>query len=183
MALAPTLYDFDVTLSHVDRSFEQRLKLRPALHPSESRERLWLRVIAYCWLWDERIAFGPGLSEADSPDLVSTDLTGGLTQWIRVGKADPAKIRHAVRHHPAAKVAVLFESPSRMEAFLGAAQEQAIGQLSAVRLAAVDSALLAELAAEESRRTQLSLTIVGDHLYIDRGGRSLDGPLALRSAP
>jgi hypothetical protein len=46
-----------------------------------------------------------------------------------------------------------------------------------VGLAAVEPALLADLARVEERRTRLGLTVVGDHLYVERDGRSLDGPL------
>jgi hypothetical protein len=46
-----------------------------------------------------------------------------------------------------------------------------------VSLAAVAPAFLSTLAASEERRTRLSLTMVGDHLYVERDGRTFDGPL------
>jgi hypothetical protein len=64
-----------------------------------------------------------------------------------------------------------------MEAFVSEATAAALGRLSRVSLAAVDPAFLAELAANEERRTRLSLTIVGDHLYVERDGRAFDAPL------
>ena len=30
---------------------------------------VWLKVLAFCWLWEERLAFGPGLGDPDAPDL------------------------------------------------------------------------------------------------------------------
>src|SRR5512144_2903584 len=93
MALTATLYDFDIALSHVDRGVERRLQLKVARHPSETLDRVWLRVLAYAWLWEERLAFGPGLSDPDAPDLEATDLTGRRTLWVRVGRPDPVKLR------------------------------------------------------------------------------------------
>ena len=44
MAQAPVLYDFDIALSQVDRGLEQRVSVRTARHPSETLDRVWLRV-------------------------------------------------------------------------------------------------------------------------------------------
>ncbi|NMO14793.1 hypothetical protein HPC49_17295 [Pyxidicoccus fallax] len=124
MTLAPTLYDFQVALSHVDRSIDQpQLMVKLARHPSETMQRAWLRVLAFCWLWEERLAFGKGLAEPDAPDIECRDYTGLVTSWVRVGKADPVKVQRAVDQNPHARVTVMFESPQRMEAFLAEAQE------------------------------------------------------------
>ncbi len=176
MALAPTLYDFDVTLSHVDAGVDARFTLKAARHPSESLDRLWLRVLAWCWQWQEGIAFGPGLCDPDAPDLVARDLTGEETLRIRVGKPAPERVQREADRHPRARLAVLFESRQRLEAFAAAAREQGLSRLSRVALAAVDAPLLAALAAVDERRTRLTVTLVGDHLYVERAGRTMDGP-------
>jgi uncharacterized protein YaeQ len=177
MALAATLYDFQLTLSHVDRAIDQQLSFKVARHPSETLERVWLRVLAYCWQWDERLTFGPGLSDPDTPDLEARDYTGQVTRWIRVGKADPQKIQRAVDQNPHAKVAVLFEAPVRMQAFLAEAAVAKTSRVAKAELAAVDPELLSSLAAVDERRSKLTVTLVGDHFYLDRGGKSFDGPL------
>ena len=182
MALAPVLYDFDVTLSHVDRSLDQRLLIKAARHPSESMPRLWLRVLAYCWQWEERIGFGPGLAEPETPDLEVLDLTGERTLWIRVGKAEPGKIQRVADRNSGSRVLVLFDSPARLDAFVQAAREEEVRRLERVELVAVDPALLAALSESEERRWKLSLTIVGEHLYVETAGRSFDGPLSRGSA-
>ncbi len=76
-----------------------------------------------------------------------------------------------------AKVAVLFDAPRRMEAFVAEAEQQGLSRLSQAELAAVDPPLLAALAQREERRIRAELTLVGDHLYLSLGGESLDGPL------
>ncbi|HYI01019.1 YaeQ family protein [Hyalangium sp.] len=183
MALAPTLYDFQISLSHVDRSIDQpQLGIKVARHPSETLQRLWLRVIAYCWLWEERMTFGKGLGEPDAPDLECRDYTGLVTHWVRVGKADPLKLQRAVDQNPHAKVSVLFESVERLEAFIGEVREVKAARVAKAELAAVDAELLRALSAVDSRRVKLSLTFVGDHIYADCDGQHFDGPLT-RAAP
>lgn len=182
MTLAPTLYDFQISLSQVDRSIDQpQLGLKVARHPSETMQRLWLRLIAYCWLWEERMTFGPGLGEPDSPDLECRDYTGLVTHWVRVGKADPVKVQRAVDQNPHAKVSVLFESPERLEAFLTEAREAKTLRVAKAELAAVDAGLLRALSSFDSRRIKVSLTFVGDHVYAECNGQNFDGPLTRSS--
>ena len=177
MALAPTLHDFEVVLSHVERSLDAKLTVRTARHPSETMERVWLRLLAYCLFHEERLTFGPGLGEPEAPDLETRDLTGRLTRWIRVGKADPAKIQRVADQNADAAVAVLFESPAKLEAFLAEARGGSLSRMGDVELIAADPALLAALGALDGRRAKLSLTLVGDHAYFDVGGTVCDGPL------
>jgi uncharacterized protein YaeQ len=178
MTLVPTLHDFQIALSHVDRALDQpQLVLKVARHPSETVQRMWLRVLAFCWLWEERLAFGKGLGEPDSPDIECRDYTGLVTAWVRVGKADPVKVQRAVDQNPHAKVSVVFESPQRLEAFLTEAREAKALRVARAELAAIDAGLLQALSAFDSRRNKVSLTFVGDHIYAECEGQSFDGPI------
>lgn len=177
MAIAPTLFTLDVVLHHVDRQLEQELSLRVACHPSETRERMWLRVLAFAFWWEEALVFGPGLGEAEAPDVESKDPTGIQSGWYRVGKIEPAKLQRVVDQNGRAKVGVLFESPERMAAFLEEARAGGLSRVGKAELIAMDSALLKELGQSEQRRQKAELTIVGDHLYVQRDGESLEGPL------
>jgi uncharacterized protein YaeQ len=177
MAQAPALYDFDIALSHVDRGIEQRVSVRTARHPSETLDRVWLRVLSFCLFWEERLVFGPGLSDPDEPDLQAFDLTSQRTLWIRVGKPDPARVQKAADQNGRARIAVVFESPERMEAFVAQALEAKLSRLGRVELCAIDPALTAALAEVDARRAKISVTFVGDQFYVDRGGRTLEGAL------
>jgi len=177
MALQPTLHDFDIQLSHVDRGLDLRLQLKAARHPSESLERLWLRVLAYCLLHREGIAFGPGISEPEEPDLTAQDLTGQRVLWARVGRPEPARLQREADRNARAHVAAFFDSPARLAAFEEEARAQSLTRLGKVELMAVAPGLLAWLAAVEQRRAKLSVTVVSDHLYLERGGETADCPI------
>jgi uncharacterized protein YaeQ len=79
MALQATRYEYRITLSHVDRGRDVQETVLAARHPSETAEHLTLRVLAWCLLNEERVAFGPGLSDGEMADLWTHDLTGRLT--------------------------------------------------------------------------------------------------------
>jgi hypothetical protein len=82
-----------------------------------------------------------------------------------------------VNQNAGADVAVLFESPRRLEAFRAEAQEGGYARAAAADLAAVDPGLVKELGAREDRRIKASITLVADHLYVEVDGRTLDAPL------
>ena len=177
MALTAILYDFQIALSNVERKVEQELSFKLARHPSELMERVWLKVMAYCWLWEERLVFGPGLGDPDAPDLETRDYTNVVTRWVRVGKGDPAKIQKAVDQNGNGKVNVLFESEERQAAFLAEASAAKLNRLAKAEFAALDSDFLRELAVLEERRHKLTVTLSGDHFYVDTGKQTIDGPL------
>ncbi len=183
MALASTLYDFQIALSNVDRGIEEQLSFKIARHPSETMERVWLRVLAYCWLWEERLLFGPGLSDPDSPDLETRDYTNIVTRWVRVGGPDPLKVQRAVNQNGNAQVCVLFDSPERMQTFLAEAATEKLSRIAKAQLAAIDPTLLADLAAHDERRIKMVATVSGEHFYLDLDGTTYDGPITFAPAP
>jgi uncharacterized protein YaeQ len=177
MALPATLVHFDLRVVHADRGVEQALSFKIARHPSETAERMWLRVLAFAWKWREGLAFGPGLCEPEAPDLLASTPDGRASAVVRVGKPEPARVERDVNRNAGADVAVLFDSPRRLEAFLAEARAQGLARLGRAELAAVDPALLAALAAREERRFKGAITLVADHLYVEMGGAMLEAPL------
>jgi uncharacterized protein YaeQ len=177
MALPSTLHHFDLRVAHADVGLEAAVPLRVARHPSETIERLWLRVLACAWRWREGIALGPGLCEPDAPDVLARGLDGRTTLVVRVGKPEPQRVDRDVTANAGAEVAVLFESPRRMEAFVAEGRERGLARLAAVDLAAADPALVAALARWDERRVKVGFTFVADHVYVDVSGETLDGAL------
>lgn len=177
MALPSILHHLDLKLADADRGVDQALALKVARHPSETMERLWLRVLALAWQWREGIVFGPGLCEPDAPDVLANELDGRPALIVRVGRPDPERVARDVAQGGGAKVAVLFDGPRRMEAFVVQAEERGLARLEKAELAAVDPPLLAGLARREDRRLRCELTLAGDHVYLSVDGEHLDGPL------
>ena len=66
-----------------------------AQHPSETDERLMVRLLAFAMHADERLEFGRGLSDEDEPALWKRDYTGDVDLWIELGHPDESRIRKA----------------------------------------------------------------------------------------
>ena len=95
MALKSTVYKADLHIADMDRQYYQQHSLTLARHPSETEERLMVRLLAFVLHATERLEFGQGLSTDDEPDLWLKDLTGAIELWIDVGLPDERQIRKA----------------------------------------------------------------------------------------
>src|SRR5436853_4483687 len=95
MALKSTIFKAELQVSDLDRSHFATHALTIARHPSETDERMMVRLLAFAFNADERLEFGRGLSSEEEPDLVKRDLTGSIELWIDVGLPDEREIRKA----------------------------------------------------------------------------------------
>ncbi len=95
MALNSTTYRIELSISDMDRGYYATHTLTLARHPSETDERLMVRLLVFALRADERLLFGKGLSSDDEPDLWRKDLTGDILEWIELGQPDEQRIRKA----------------------------------------------------------------------------------------
>ncbi|RRJ85225.1 YaeQ family protein [Aestuariirhabdus litorea] len=97
MALKPTIYKVDLSLSDMDRHRYPQLRLTLALHPSETEERLLVRLLAFADCYAEGIEFTRGISQTDEPDVWQHSLSGEIEQWIEVGQPDAERVISSAR--------------------------------------------------------------------------------------
>ncbi len=95
MALKATIFKASVQISDTDRNYYQNHALTLARHPSETDERMMVRLLAFALHAHEALVFGKGLSSDDEPDLWHKDLTGAIRLWIDVGQPDEKRLRKA----------------------------------------------------------------------------------------
>ncbi|MBA4069226.1 YaeQ family protein [Acinetobacter lwoffii] len=95
MALKATIYKVDLNIADMDTHRYADYQLTMALHPSETIERLMVRILAYARYADEALEFTKDLFETDEPALWEKDLTGQLVKWIEVGSPDEDKVKKA----------------------------------------------------------------------------------------
>ena len=95
MALKSTIFKINLNVADMDRGYYADHALTVARHPSETSERMMVRVLAFALHASERLEFGKGISTDDEPALWEHDLTGRITEWIEVGLPDERVIRRA----------------------------------------------------------------------------------------
>ncbi len=100
MALKSTIYKAQLQIADMDRQVYADHALTLALHPSETEERLLIRLLAFALeapANDDRgaLQFARGLSDSDEPDLWQHDLSGQLVHWVEVGQPDERRLTRA----------------------------------------------------------------------------------------
>jgi uncharacterized protein YaeQ len=95
MALKATIYKADLQIADMDRNYYGSEVLTLARHPSETDERMMVRLLAFAIHACEGLTFTKGLFDVEEPDLWQKDLTGAIQLWIEVGQPDEKKLLKA----------------------------------------------------------------------------------------
>lgn len=97
VALKSTVVKAELQVSDMDRHYYGLHTLTVAQHPSETDERLMVRLLAFGLLANDEgnLAFGKGLSSDDEPDLWRKDLVGDIQLWVELGQPDEQRLRRA----------------------------------------------------------------------------------------
>lgn len=95
MALNATIIKADLQVADMDRHYYQSHNLTLAQHPSETAERLMVRLLVFALHASESLTFTKGLSTEEEPDLWQKSLTGDIELWIELGQPSEKRIRKA----------------------------------------------------------------------------------------
>ena len=95
MALKSTIFKAELQISDMDRNIYGDHSFTIARHPSETDERMMVRLLAFALHADEALVFGDSIGNEDEPSLWQKDMTGAIQVWIDVGQPDEKRIRKA----------------------------------------------------------------------------------------
>ncbi|MBN8738241.1 MAG: hypothetical protein BGP24_03595 [Lysobacterales bacterium 69-70] len=155
MALNATIHKIELQVSDMDRHYYATHALTLARHPSETEERLMLRVLAFALNADEALSFGKGLSDPDEPDLWRKDLTGAIAQWIELGQPDEQRLRQAAGRAADVKV----YSYGRAAPIWWDKSGAALSRQRRLKVVEIGAATCAALAAIAARKLELQCLI------------------------
>ena len=85
MAQKATIYKVELSVSDMDRHYYETHNLTVAKHPSETDERLMVRIPAFALNAHEQLEFTRGISTADEPDIWQKNLSGEHELWVLLG--------------------------------------------------------------------------------------------------
>jgi uncharacterized protein YaeQ len=171
MALRSTIFKANLQLADLDRPHFGDYSLTLARHPSETDERLMVRLLAFALYADPMLTFGKGLSNEDEAALAQTDPTGEISRWIEVGLPDETRLKKACNR--ARQVVVLAYGGKAVDVWWkqNAGLLSRFQNLTILQLGVQDSQILTNLA---DRNMKLSWTIQEGTIYL---GDEQIGPL------
>jgi len=175
MALKSTIYKVQLSLADMDRGVYGEHALTLALHPSETEERLMVRLLAFALHTPAddhrgRLEFARGLSDTEAPDLWQHDLSGVLVQWIEVGQPDERRMmKAAARAERATFIAYAASTPvwwAGVKNKLTRTERLAVWQLPAEQSQA--------LAALATRSMQFQFSVQDGHVWCHAGEATVE---------
>ncbi|MEP5152268.1 YaeQ family protein [Planktotalea sp.] len=95
MAQKATIYKVELSVSDMDRHYYETHKLTVAKHPSETDERMMVRLLAFALSAHEHLEMTKGLSTDDEPDIWQKSLSGELELWIALGLPSEKIVRQS----------------------------------------------------------------------------------------
>lgn len=179
MALGATVFKADLQIADMDRGYYHDHALVLARHPSETDERLMVRLLAFALNAADSLAFGKGLSAENEPDLCDTDLTGRIRCWIDVGLPAEKDIRKACSRADEVKIYAYGGRGVDVWWKQNEAALQRHARLSVIEIPVAASQAMAALAA---RTMRLQCTVQDGIVWLTDGSTSIDfQPVTLKT--
>jgi len=162
MAIKATVFKAALQIADMDRHYYADHALTLARHPSETDERMMVRLLAFALYADDALIFAKGLSSDEEPDLWHKDLTGAIKRWIEVGLPDERVIRKASGR---ASHVVVASYGRAVDIWWNENRDklQRLDNLTVFKLSGATTQALAALA---SRTMQLQCTIQEGHIMM-----------------
>ena len=184
MALKSTVCKATVQIADMDRGLYATHALTLARHPSETDERMMVRLLAFALQVpaddeDGNLVFARGMSDTEEPDLWRHSLDGTLRHWIEVGQPDDRRLIKACGR--AGQVTLYIYSSSAHIWWAGVQGKLArLNNLTVWQLPAPQSQALADMA---DRSMQLQVTIQDGGIWVGNAERSLEiHPTAIKTS-
>lgn len=174
MALKSTVCKAALSIADIDHGYYADHALTLARHPSETDERMMVRLLALALnahelrdlcAGDGTLAFGAGLSDPEDPDVWVRDYTGSVRLWVEVGQPDERPLFKACQKADVVRVYAFHHAAEVWWKGL----EGALARLDKLQVFRVPSQASQELARMAGRSMQLQATV-------QDGAVTLSGP-------
>ena len=175
MAIGATVYKASLQIADMDRSVYADHMLTLARQPSETDERLMVRVLAFALNvpaddHDGALQVARGATDADEPDLWQRSLAGEVRHWIELGQPDERRLVKACGR--SRRVTLYTYSHAAGIWWAGVAPKLArLSNLAVWQLPAAQSQALARLAA---RSMTLQVTVQEGQVWVGDARTSVE---------
>ncbi|WP_444911223.1 YaeQ family protein [Microbulbifer sp. PAAF003] len=163
MALKATIFKAKVQISDMDRDYYAEHPLTLARHPSETDERMMVRLLAFAHNAAETLEFTRGLSSDEEADLWQKNLSGEIDLWIEVGLPTEERIRKACNR---SKRVIVYSYGRRAAPIWWQKQASQLERFDNLTVYHLAADATEQLAAMAERNMDLSATIQDGHIWL-----------------
>lgn len=180
MAQNSTIFKAELQISDMDRHYYASHALTLARHPSETDERMMVRVLAFILNASEELAMGKGISSDDEPDLWQKDLTGAVQKWIEIGQPDEKRVRRACG---LSREVIIYPYSGNSADMWWEQNKRALDKLDKVSVVNIPVEISDALGRLAQRTMQLQATIQDGEVWITDNDNSLQVVVQVLKAP
>lgn len=179
MAIKSTIFKVSLSIADIDHAYYADHSLTLARHPSETDERMMVRLVALAFNahclqtvcnGDGVLSFGAGLSDPHDPDVWLKDFTDRLRLWIEVGQPEEKPISKASKK---ADQAIVYAFNHAAEVWFKGIENK-ISKLQNLKIYRIPSEASQHLARMAQRTMHLQATIQDGQLMLSDGKDSVD---------
>lgn len=171
MALSATIFKMQLNVADMNRNVFGDYNLTLARHPSETDERMMVRVLAFALHSHERLQFSKGLCADDEPDLSLKALNDEIELWINVGLPDEKRVRKACGR---ARQVFVYSYGGRTANMWWQQNAEKFERLDNLTIVNLSKSATDALAALAQRSMQLQCTIQEGQLWVSNGDATLE---------
>jgi uncharacterized protein YaeQ len=179
MAIKSTVYKSTINIANIDRGYYQEHAFTIARHPSETDERMMVRLVAMAMQahqlqdlcdGDGVLSFGAGISEVSEPDAWLKDFTEQIQVWIDVGQPDEKRILKACGRSSKVVIYAYHHATSIWYKTI----ENKIARLKNLEIFQIAHEQVPQLALFADRTMHLQITIQEGNCLVSDGQKVLD---------
>ncbi|WP_308366881.1 MULTISPECIES: YaeQ family protein [unclassified Microbulbifer] len=171
MALKATIFKARLQVADMDRDYYGEHQLTLARHPSETDERMMVRLLAFAHNAADGLEFTRGLSSDDEADLWLRNLSGEIDLWIEVGLPAEERLRKASGR--AAQVLV-YSYGRRTAPIWWQKHRDALARFDNLRVYHLPADACEQMAAMAARNMELNVTIQDGQLWLSSDTQSVE---------
>ncbi|EOI1439548.1 YaeQ family protein [Cronobacter malonaticus] len=171
MALKATIYKAAVNVADLDRQQFLDINLTLARHPSETQERMMLRLLAWMIYADERLQFTRGLCADDEPEIWLRNDHLGIDLWIELGLPEERRLKKAVSQ---SQQVALFTYNDRAAQIWWQQNQDKLRQYKNLTIWYINDEQLAQLSALAQRTMTLQATLQEGVIWLSGAEQNLE---------
>jgi uncharacterized protein YaeQ len=169
MALKATIFKVELQIADMDRNYYHTHTLTIARHPSETDERMMVRIVAFSFHAHEALSFTRGLSSEDEPDLWQKSLNDEIEIWIDLGQPDEKRVRKACGR---ARQVFIYTYQTRSATLWWSQMKDKLERFENLNIYSLDANQIQDLAKLAQRNMQLQCTIQDGTCWLTDGDQT-----------
>jgi len=162
MAKNSTIYKANLSIADTERDYYSDHQLTLACHPSETTERMMMRILAFALNADDQLTLAAGMSDAEEPDLWLKDLTGAIKLWVEVGQPDERRVLKACGR---SEHVIIYTYGSKPELWLDSIESKIV-KAKNLSIFSINAESAKSLSSIAERNMELQITKDHDELWV-----------------